>query len=269
MIKDEPRNARSRRTRISRLAKALTAPGRRHAYMATQLKAFLSDQIRTLRGDLTQCEFGDKIGKPQSVISRLEKQLDRHISIQTLIDIAVKLDIAVIIRFVDFVTFLQYTEDYSDKALAPRSYDQAAIDALVEGEERRAQGSEIQALVAGYLRPSDQQTTETFIPQMGVLPTAPDLPVVISDSADVVDESPALTAAVQSAAVQSAAVQSAAVQSAAVQSAAVQSAAVQSAEVIDQAVIRQLQESRSAASRTPGSNVVAQLSRTLESNAAA
>ena len=130
MIKDEPRNARSRR-----LAKALAAPGRRHAYMATQLKSFLSDQIRTLRGDLTQREFGDKIGKPQSVVSRLEKQLDQHISVQTLIDIAVKLDIAVIIRFVDFTTFLRYTEDYSDKALAPSAYDQAAIYALAEEEE--------------------------------------------------------------------------------------------------------------------------------------
>jgi transcriptional regulator with XRE-family HTH domain len=244
VIEDEPRNACSRRTRISRLAKALTAPGRRHAYMATQLKAFLSDQIRTLRGDLTQSEFGDKIGKPQSVISRLEKQLDRHISIQTLIDIAVKLDIAVIIRFVDFVTFLRYTEDYSDNALAPRSYDQAAIDAFAEGEEQRAQGSEIQALVAGNLRPSDQQTIEASIPQIGVLPTAPD------HSADVVDESPALTAAIQSA--------------------PVQSAPKQSAEVIDLAVIltRQLQESRSAASGTLGSNAIAQPNGIVESAAA-
>lgn len=249
MIKHEPRNARSRRTRISRIAKALTAPGRRHAYMATQLKAFLSDQIRTLRGDLTQREFGDKIGKPQSVVSRLEKQLDRHISIHTLIEIAVKLDIAVIIRFVDFITFLRYTEDYSDKALAPSAYDQAAIDALAEEEERRTLGSEIHALVAGNLRAYDQQAIDAFIAQWEFLPTLPDRPVVISDSADVLDESPALSAAVQSA--------------------PVQSAAVQSAEVIDLAVIRQLQESRNVASGTLGSNAVAQFSGTLGSNAAA
>jgi len=245
VIKHEPRNARSRRTRISRLAKALTAPGRRHAYMATQLKAFLSDQIRTLRGDLTQREFGDKIGKPQSVVSRLEKQLDRHISIHTLIDIAVKLDIAVIIRFVDFITFLRYTEDYSDKALAPFAYDQAAIDALAEEEERRTLGSEIHALVAGNLRAYDQQAFDAFIAQWEFLPTLPDRP----DSADVLDESPALSAAVQSA--------------------PVQSAPVQSAEFIDLAVIRQLQESRNVASGTLGSNAVAQFSGTLGSNAAA
>jgi transcriptional regulator with XRE-family HTH domain len=179
--------------------------------MATQLKAFLSDQIRTLRGDLTQREFGDKIGKPQSVISRLEKQLDRHISIQTLIDIAVKLDIAVVIRFVDFTTFLRYTEDYSDKALAPPAYDQAAVYALAEEEERRTLRREIRAPVAGNL---------------------------------------AVTAAVQNG--------------------LVQSPPVKSAEVFDLVpVIRQLQESRSVASRTLGSNAVDQTSGTLGSNAAA
>jgi transcriptional regulator with XRE-family HTH domain len=191
-------SARSRRTRISRLAEALTAPGRRHAYMATQLKAFLSDQIRTLRGGLTQREFGDKIGKPQSVISRLEKQLDRHVSIQTLIDIAIKLDIAVIIRFVDFPTFLRYTEDYSDKALAPVSYNQEAIDALAQEEERRVQQSEIYALVAGNLQSSDPRKIEAYQLQLGVL-TATTTQVVTIGGTDVVDESHALAAAAQSA----------------------------------------------------------------------
>jgi transcriptional regulator with XRE-family HTH domain len=79
--------------------------------MARQLKAFLASQIRALRADASQKDFGDRIGKPQSVVSRLEKQADRHISVQTLIDIAERLDIAVIIRFVDFPTFLRYTDD--------------------------------------------------------------------------------------------------------------------------------------------------------------
>ncbi len=237
MIKDEPRNARSRRTRISRLAKALTAPGRRHAYMATQLKAFLSDQIRTLRGDLSQREFGDKIGKPQSVISRLEKQLDRHISIQTLIDIAAKLDIAVIIRFVDFLTFLRYTEDYSDKALAPSAYDQAAIDAVAGQDERRAQGSEIHVLGAGNLQVQVEVLTA---------------------------ETPALTAAVQSAPVQSAPpVPSGEVIDLAVMRQLQDSRNVASGTLGSNAAAHQL-------SGTLGSNAAAhQLSGTLESNAAA
>jgi transcriptional regulator with XRE-family HTH domain len=127
-------SASSRRSRISRLAESLGKRGFRHGYMARQLKAFLAQQIRALRGDRSQAEFGAIIGKPQSVVSRLEKQADRQISVQTLIDIAERLDIAVIIRFVDFPTFLRYTEDYSDDALAPASYTQAAIDLLAAAE---------------------------------------------------------------------------------------------------------------------------------------
>jgi transcriptional regulator with XRE-family HTH domain len=111
--------------------------------MARQLKAFLAQQIRELRGDRSQVEFGGLIGKPQSVISRLEKQADRQISVQTLIDIAERLDIAVIIRFVDFPTFLRLTDDHSDPALAPASYDQAAIDSLAEKTQREAREMEL------------------------------------------------------------------------------------------------------------------------------
>lgn len=147
MAEQEPGNAISRRlTRIRRLAKSFGKRGFRHSYMARQLKLFLAEQIRALRGDLTQKQFGEKIGKPQSVISRVEKQADKNISIQTLIDIAEKLDIAVIIRFVDFVTFLRYTEDYSDAALVPRAYEQAAIDELARDTDRRAGEGALKAI---------------------------------------------------------------------------------------------------------------------------
>lgn len=109
-------------SRNRQLERALESPGFRHGYMARQLKAFLAQQIRALRGSMRQSEFGEKIGKPQSVVSRLEKQMDKQISIQTLIDIASALDIAVIVRFVDFPTFLKQTEDMSEAAVAPTSY---------------------------------------------------------------------------------------------------------------------------------------------------
>ena len=135
MTKDEQKTVSSRRERIRRLAKMLGRRVFRHGYMSRQLKAFLAQQIRELRGEERQEDFGKRIGKPQSVISRLEKQLDRSISIQTLIDIAEGLDIAVIIRFVDFPKFLKYTEDYSDEAITPQRYDQSAIDAIVRDNE--------------------------------------------------------------------------------------------------------------------------------------
>ena len=119
-------------TRLRRLAKAFVDHNFRHAFMGRQLRAFLAQQIRTLRGEKQQKEFGELIGKPQSVVSRLEKQKDKNISIQTLIDIAERLDIAVVIRFVDFPTFLRYTEDLSDSAARPASYSQEAVENVVD-----------------------------------------------------------------------------------------------------------------------------------------
>lgn len=144
---DDPVNATFRRSlRMRALAKELRHKGFRHSYMARQLKAFLASQIRALRGDSSQKDFGDRIGKPQSVVSRLEKQADRHISVQTLIDIAERLDIAVVIRFVDFPTFLRYTDDYSESALAPAQYSQTAVDIMAKDEERSEQESALKAL---------------------------------------------------------------------------------------------------------------------------
>jgi transcriptional regulator with XRE-family HTH domain len=136
-------------TNLSGIAAHLRHPQVRHGYMGRQLKAFLAQQIRSLRGEYSQKEFGGIIGKPQSVVSRLEKQADRHISIQTLIDIAGRLDIAVIVRFVDYPTFLRYTDDYSESAIAPARYSQANIDALVHVTDSTVREGALKALFGG------------------------------------------------------------------------------------------------------------------------
>jgi transcriptional regulator with XRE-family HTH domain len=128
---DEAKNVSSRRlTRIGGLAKQLHDDGFRNSYLSRQLKAFLAAQIRALRGEKTQTAFGKDLGKPQSVVSRLENERLSGLHIQTLIDIAQKLKIGVIIRFVEFSEFLRYTEDYSAEALSPPAYDQQKIDNL-------------------------------------------------------------------------------------------------------------------------------------------
>jgi transcriptional regulator with XRE-family HTH domain len=103
--------------------------------MARHLKAYLADQIRGLRGALSQTEFGKLLGKPQSVISRLENENYGKVTVQTLLDIALKLDRGLIIRFVNFSTFLKATDDESISALVPGAYDQRAIDSIIEGHD--------------------------------------------------------------------------------------------------------------------------------------
>ena len=68
----------------------------------TDLKTFLAGQIRSLRGDMSQGEFGRLIGKPQSVVSRLEDPTYGKVTLQTLLDIAAKLDIALIVSFTNY-----------------------------------------------------------------------------------------------------------------------------------------------------------------------
>jgi hypothetical protein len=92
---------------------------------------FLAQQIRALRGDLLQSEFGRLIGKPQSVVSRLEDPDYGKVTLQTLLDIAGKLDIALLVRFVDYPTFVISTEDISPSSLMPASFSQAAMNSLL------------------------------------------------------------------------------------------------------------------------------------------
>ena len=112
----------------------------RTSYMAQHLRAFLADQIRALRGETSQREFGDRIGKPQSVVSRLENEEYGKVSLQTLIDVAAKLDIALLVRFVDFPTFRRATSDMSEQAVAPASYDTAAPLPQASPRRRMASG---------------------------------------------------------------------------------------------------------------------------------
>jgi transcriptional regulator with XRE-family HTH domain len=114
----------------------------RGGYLAHHLRVFLADQIRALRGEQSQREFGELIGKPQSVVSRLEDEDYGKLSLQTLIDIATKLDIGLLVRFVDFPTFLRETNDFSDEASAPASYDRVAINQMLLDEKRKLEGAQ-------------------------------------------------------------------------------------------------------------------------------
>jgi hypothetical protein len=115
---------------LRRLKADLADDDFRNAYFARQLKSFLSSQIRALRGKKTQRIFGYEIGKPQSVVSRLENENISGIHLQTLIDIAKRLKLGLLIRFVSFDEFLRYTSNYDENAVAPESYNQEKIEML-------------------------------------------------------------------------------------------------------------------------------------------
>ena len=138
MTRAEQMTVNSRR--ISKLVSEMGDPRFRASYFTTQLKMFLADQIRALRGENSQAEFGRTIGKPQSVVSRLENESYGKVSLQTLIDIANKIDIALLVRFVDWPTFLHSTNDFSQNAIAPQSYIQDTVEKLAKEDRAEARG---------------------------------------------------------------------------------------------------------------------------------
>lgn len=98
--------------------------------MAHGLRAYLADQIRALRGNRSQREFGRLIGKPQSVVSRLENEDYGKLTLQTLLDIAENLDIALVVRFADFPTFLRTVAETSPDVMAPAAYSDGSAEGI-------------------------------------------------------------------------------------------------------------------------------------------
>lgn len=64
------------------------------------------------------------MGKPQSVVSRLEDPDYGKVSVQTVLDGAAAFDVALLIQYVSFPEFLRRTEHVSPEALQVDSFDE-------------------------------------------------------------------------------------------------------------------------------------------------
>lgn len=126
----EHKNMISRR--VKPLVKQLMDKEFRDSYMESHIKRFLANQIKALRGDKSQAEFGKILEKPQSVVSRLEDPEYGKVTLETLLGIASKLDVGLLVRFVNHKTFLSFTSDLSSDALAPSQYNHREIEELAE-----------------------------------------------------------------------------------------------------------------------------------------
>lgn len=124
----------------------------RDGYVAAHTRGVLARQMRNFRGDLSQAQFAEEIGKQKTMVARLENPAYGGWSLRTMLEITRNRDVAVFCRFVDFPTFLRLTSDLSDAVLYPAPYDRCAIDQLADREEFYAQEQGLKAL---FSQPSD------------------------------------------------------------------------------------------------------------------
>ncbi len=122
MLNITPRNVLS--PRFQRLAVRYGDREYRSAYRSTQLATALATQIRALRGTRTQAQLAEMLDTTQSVISRLENENYGKFRLETLINIADKLDVELVVRFVNFPTFVELTGEVEESDLAPIGFDE-------------------------------------------------------------------------------------------------------------------------------------------------
>lgn len=153
----QTRTRRSSSTWRRKLADRLSNRDYRHAYVAEHVRTWIAQQIRALREERgwSQGELGQRSGKPQSVISRLEDPDYGKLTIQTLLDISEAFDVALEVRFVDFPTFVQRSRDLSTEAMRVSSF--AATSLAPRPLDRIELVSEASALELGGTRGKDQR----------------------------------------------------------------------------------------------------------------
>lgn len=92
----------------------------RDAYLASRVRGTIAIQIRALRRKLgySQTKFAKLIGTTQSAVSDLENPEGEHVSVQTLLNIAAALNVALVVKFAGFPDFLKLMSDMSPEGLA-------------------------------------------------------------------------------------------------------------------------------------------------------
>ena len=112
---------------------------------------------------LTQIEMAKKLGLKQSVVSRLEDVDRGNVNVTTLLNVAKRLDVGLVIQFVDYPEFLERTRDLSEHALQPAT--------IRESVERLSSTTQASAAPASYTLQVSRVSTRTtkagvtFIPR--------------------------------------------------------------------------------------------------------
>jgi transcriptional regulator with XRE-family HTH domain len=102
----------------------------RDGYLQAKVRGMIAYQMQALREKtgLNQTDFANKIGKTQSVVSRLEDTEYGRVTVQTLLDVACALDVALVVKFTSYPDFLSQTRDASVAALQPATIHESMAE---------------------------------------------------------------------------------------------------------------------------------------------
>lgn len=106
----------------------------RDEFVADQVRLIVALSIRALREQrgMSQAEFGKLIGKPQSVVSRLEDPDYGKVSLQTLLEVAAALDLPLAVHFPEWEDWFRWSRRVQKKDLERRDFCGVAQTAAAE-----------------------------------------------------------------------------------------------------------------------------------------
>lgn len=139
----------------------------RDSYVDEHVRSFVAYQLRSIRKNrkLTQKQLANILSKPPSVVSRLENVQYGRLNVQTLLEIAHKLDVALVVKFSDFQEFLTAYTDISENRLAIPPYDESYLD----GNSPAADTVQAEVIPTDVVAPSPSVVvlhgTSTYLPR--------------------------------------------------------------------------------------------------------
>jgi len=125
----------------------------REAYVEENVRTGVAYQIRALREKRgwSQKKLAEVLGKPQSVLSRIEDPDYGKLSVQTLLEVAAALDVALLVQFASFPEFVERMEDVSPEGLNRPSFDVAQFQTVDESSQV---ATELRRLVLAPVSPN-------------------------------------------------------------------------------------------------------------------